>query len=96
MFSTKSSRYVDQLSRLGIFGLLTDLSTQNGIQELFETFFEGQENRLRILSALQARGLPVDVSFASLVFFLFTILLLLAHTLVCVQCCYYQHTQTLF
>jgi hypothetical protein len=41
---------------------LTFPCTQNEIEELHDVFYEGQENHLRILLALQARGLPVDVS----------------------------------
>lgn len=40
-------------------------SFQNAVEDMFETFYEGQENRLRILAALHARGLPVDVSYTN-------------------------------
>lgn len=36
--------------------------SQNAVADLFEQFYEGQHNRLRILGALRAKGLPVDVS----------------------------------
>ncbi|KAG6025158.1 hypothetical protein E4U41_001598 [Claviceps citrina] len=34
---------------------------QNGVRDMLEQFYQGQENRLRILGALHAKGLPVDV-----------------------------------
>lgn len=36
---------------------------QNGLSDMMEQFYEGQENRLRILAALHSKDLPVDVSF---------------------------------
>lgn len=41
--------------------MLTILA-QNAIDDLEEQFYEGQENRARILFSLNAKGLPVDVS----------------------------------
>ncbi|KHO00759.1 uncharacterized protein MAM_01537 [Metarhizium album ARSEF 1941] len=34
---------------------------QNALGDMIEQFYQGQENRLRILTALQAKSLPVDV-----------------------------------
>ncbi|CAH0043271.1 unnamed protein product [Clonostachys solani] len=33
----------------------------NGVEELLEQFYDGQENRLRILAALHSKDLPVDI-----------------------------------
>lgn len=38
-------------------------NAQNAVSDVLEQFYESQENRLRILSALQAKDLPIDVSF---------------------------------
>ncbi|KAL7930493.1 hypothetical protein V8C35DRAFT_159251 [Trichoderma chlorosporum] len=35
---------------------------KNGLEDIEEQFYDGQGNRLRILSALEARDLPVDIS----------------------------------
>ncbi|KAG5946366.1 hypothetical protein E4U60_004204 [Claviceps pazoutovae] len=40
---------------------LVQQAFENAVEDMFETFYEGQENRLRILGALHAQGLPVDV-----------------------------------
>jgi hypothetical protein len=40
----------------------TDQTPQNGFEEIEEQFYEGTENRLRILDSLAKKGLPVDVS----------------------------------
>lgn len=46
------------------------IHTQNGITDMEEQFYQSQENRLRILAALHAKRLPVDVSSFSFLFLL--------------------------
>lgn len=41
---------------------LTFFVPQNGLEDLTERFDDGQANRLRILSSLISKDLPVDVS----------------------------------
>lgn len=40
----------------------TDEPTQNGCADLTDQFYEGQDNRARILNSLYDKDLPVDVS----------------------------------
>lgn len=40
----------------------TDQTPQNGFEEIEDQFYQGIENRLRILDSLAKKGLPVDVS----------------------------------
>ncbi|KAK2593407.1 hypothetical protein QQS21_008895 [Conoideocrella luteorostrata] len=40
---------------------VTEKEFQNGVSDILEQFYEGQENRLRILAALHSKDLPVDV-----------------------------------
>ncbi|KAJ2974073.1 hypothetical protein NQ176_g6248 [Zarea fungicola] len=42
--------------------LVAEREFQNAVDDMEEQFYEGQENRIRILGSLNAKGLPVDVS----------------------------------
>lgn len=46
-----------------------------------EQFYEGQENRVRIISSLSAKSLPVDVSSEFLFLFFSTLLCCIYYTL---------------